>query len=151
MASEQTTPRTAEEAGALDVASLELRYTDVLNDRIPAAARAEVRATVTSDSALAEAKRDRDVEADAAHADAIQAMRQASTSYAQGNREQAAQFLGEAKARLSKAMQQFGAREDLAKAAPELQAFEGALAAPPASPEASRAAKRLHNFSYEER
>lgn len=134
----------ANQIGALHVADLRLDYADVTRDRAPATATVAVSATVTSDYGLAMQKRNHEVGAAAAHAEAVKSMREAGQRYASGQRAEAEVAIRKARKKLEAARSVYGASEALNQAESEVRAFEDAVqsyAAP------SAAAKRIHSFS----
>jgi Ca-activated chloride channel family protein len=138
-------------ASLQDVAVVNLSYLDVTKNRAQAAANVKVAASITNDPALATSNRNKDVGAAAAHANAIQVMKKASGSYAQGRRDEAQRYIQSAREQLVRAEADYGASEAFDAAKQEATVFEGALAAP-ASPEAvSNSSKRMGYFANQKR
>ncbi len=137
----------AQAEGLLDVADVGLAYLDVTRGRAPGMAQLSVKTSVTSDARLAVEKRDKDVAATAAHANALKVLRNAGISYSQGQRDQAAQYVKQAEAELRKAEAEFGPSDEFKQILGEAQVFEKSLQAPPSSAAGARAAKRVHSFS----
>lgn len=133
--------------GNIEVAKVALNYVDVNKNHTAGSVNLAVGAAVTADSSVVLSSRNKDVEAVAAHANALQAMRKASAFAQDGRRDEAEQNLAQAKAVLEKAEAEFGKNAELDQAMGEAKAFEGALSAPAGSAAVNAGAKRIHAFS----
>ncbi len=142
----------ASAVGSLEVAQVSVSYQDVTRNRAPGSAQVAVRASVVSDQAFAANNRDKGVAAEVAQSNAVEAMRQASQLYADGNGADAQRFLDKAKKELKRGLAEFGPRQDYDSALKAADRFEGVMQnAPAASAVGNAAAKTLHSFANENR
>jgi Ca-activated chloride channel family protein len=137
--------------GQVEVARVALAYADVTHNRAPGSVQVAVSASVTNDSTLALSNRNKDVAAVAAHASALQSMRNASAFAQEGKRDEAEQQVRAAQVVLQKAEVDYGKNAEFDEDLGEAKNLEGALAAPAGSDAVNLGAKRAHAFSNAKR